>query len=207
MKQQESLKDIVYHAVLNGILSGEYKPNQIINEQELVHKFGYSKTPIREALVALCNEGILRSFPRFGYQIISLSKEDISDILSYRLVLESGYLRKSLPKIDSAGLSALQQIDDVCHKSTDSFWEHWDANTIFHMKLLSFSENNYACAELARSMNILKRAYAQFYWDTWNQTIAITDIAHHQKILHAIDAKDTEAALRYLADDLNDFCF
>ena len=56
MKQQESLKDIVYQAVLNGIFTDEYKPNQIINEQELVQKFGCSKTPVREALVALCND-------------------------------------------------------------------------------------------------------------------------------------------------------
>ena len=66
-KQQESLKNMVYQAILNGIFTDEYKPNQIINEQELVQKFGCSKTPIREALVTLCNEGILRSFPRFGY--------------------------------------------------------------------------------------------------------------------------------------------
>ena len=56
-KQQESLKNMVYQAILNGIFTDEYKPNQIINEQELVQKFGCSKTPIREALVTLCNRG------------------------------------------------------------------------------------------------------------------------------------------------------
>ena len=43
-KQQESLKNMVYQAILNGIFTDEYKPNQIINEQELVQKFGCSKT-------------------------------------------------------------------------------------------------------------------------------------------------------------------
>ena len=75
-KQQESLKNMVYQAILNGIFTDEYKPNQIINEQELVQKFGCSKTPIREALVTLCNEGILHSFPRFGYQIFTGKKEE-----------------------------------------------------------------------------------------------------------------------------------
>ena len=37
-KQQESLKNMVYQAILNGIFTDEYKPNQIINEQELVQK-------------------------------------------------------------------------------------------------------------------------------------------------------------------------
>ena len=41
-KQQESLENMVYQAILNGIFTDEYKPNQIINEQELVQKFGCS---------------------------------------------------------------------------------------------------------------------------------------------------------------------
>ena len=82
-KQQESLKNMVYQAILNGIFTDEYKPNQIINEQELVQKFGCSKTPIREALVTLCNEGILRSFPRFGYQVVSVSREEAQNILDF----------------------------------------------------------------------------------------------------------------------------
>ena len=84
-KQQESLKNMVYQAILNGIFTDEYKPNQIINEQELVQKFGCSKTPIREALVTLCNEGILRSFPRFGYQVVSVSREEAQNILDSAL--------------------------------------------------------------------------------------------------------------------------
>ena len=84
-KQQESLKNMVYQAILNGIFTDEYKPNQIINEQELVQKFGCSKTPIREALVTLCNEGILHSFPRFGYQVVSVSREEAQNILDSAL--------------------------------------------------------------------------------------------------------------------------
>ena len=87
--------------------SEEYKPNQIINEQELVQKFGCSKTPIREALVTLCNEGILRSFPRFGYQVVSVSREEAQNILDFRLVLEGGYLRQSIGNITEENLAEL----------------------------------------------------------------------------------------------------
>ena len=97
-KQQESLKNMVYQAILNGIFTDEYKPNQIINEQELVQKFGCSKTPIREALVTLCNEGILRSFPRFGYQVVSVSREEAQNILDFRLVLEGVSRSETSPK-------------------------------------------------------------------------------------------------------------
>ena len=121
-KQQESLKNMVYQAILNGIFTDEYKPNQIINEQELVQKFGCSKTPIREALVTLCNEGILRSFPRFGYQVVSVSREEAQNILDFRLVLEGGYLRQSIGHITEENLAELAEIDERCKQSTDSVW-------------------------------------------------------------------------------------
>lgn len=206
MKRHESLKDIVYQSVLNGIFTDEFKPNQIINEQELVQKFGYSKTPIREALVALCNEGVLRSFPRFGYQVVSLTREDVTNILNYRLVLEGGYLRQCFDHLTEAHLEELQKTDERCKEETDSIWDHWEANTNFHLKLLSFSGNTYACQELERSMNILKRAYAQFYWQTWNTTNAAFDIAHHTDIIESIRQKDLEKTMRYLEEDLGDFC-
>ena len=74
-KEKQSLKSIVYQETLDGIIRGEYKAGQIINEQELVQKFGYSKSPIREALIALCNDEILRSIPRYGYEIIRFTNE------------------------------------------------------------------------------------------------------------------------------------
>ena len=205
-KQQESLKNMVYQAILNGIFTDEYKHNQIINEQELVQKFGCSKTPIREALVTLCNEGILHSFPRFGYQVVSVSREEAQNILDFRLVLEGGYLRQSIGHITEENLAELAEIDERCIQSTDSVWDHWEANTAFHLKLISFSGNAYAYQELERTMNVLKRAYAQFYWQTWSNVNPALDIAHHTDIMQNIREKDLEKTLNYLKEDLADFC-
>ena len=188
-KQQESLKNMVYQAILNGIFTDEYKPNQIINEQELVQKFGCSKTPIREALVTLCNEGILRSFPRFGYQVVSVSREEAQNILDFRLVLEGGYLRQSIGNITEENLAELAEIDERCKQSTDSVWDH-----------------AYAYQELERTMNVLKRAYAQFYWQTWSNVNPALDIAHHNDIMQSIREKDLEKTQNYLKEDLADFC-
>ena len=92
MKQAESLKTIVYNAVLKGIIQDEYKPGEILNEKQLVEKYEVSKSPVREALLSLCNEGVLRNIPRYGYEVVRLTKEDISNILRFRLILESGCL-------------------------------------------------------------------------------------------------------------------
>lgn len=206
MKQQESLKDTIYQSILNGIFTDEYKAGQIINEQELVKKYGCSKTPIREALVALCNDGILQSFPRFGYQVVSLTMEDISHILNFRYILESSCLTQCFDTITDAQLLLLEKADVDCKKENTSLWDHWDANTNFHITLISFAENPYITSELTRSMTILKRAYAQFYWQRWQHRSASMDIKHHSTLIQAIREKNLSAALYDLKKDLDDFC-
>lgn len=93
-KVRNSLKNIVYQETLDGIIRGEYKANQVINEQELVEKFGFSKSPVREALVSLCNEGVLRNIPRYGYEVVRLTRQDVDEMLAFRYILESGMLKK-----------------------------------------------------------------------------------------------------------------
>ena len=119
-KQQESLKNMVYQAILNGIFTDEYKPNQIINEQELVQKFGCSKTPIREALVTLCNEGILRSFPRFGYQVVSVSREDRISWISVSFLKADTFVSRSETSPKKTWRSSLKSTRDASRAPTAS---------------------------------------------------------------------------------------
>lgn len=205
MKKEMNLKSIIYQSILEGIFSDEYKPNQILNEKELVEKYGCSKSPVRDALITLCNEGILRSIPRYGYEVIRLTKETVEQVLQYRFILESGYLRLSYKNITKEQIEQLRQVDLLCNQHEDSIFEHWDKNQEFHLKMISLSGNNYAVQELKRSMDLLKRAYAQFYWDKWDNTIVPSDIKCHKDIIECLEKKDIEQAIVHLATDLDDF--
>ena len=205
-KSKDSLKNQIYNAILDSIFSGEFKPGQILNEKELVEKFGCSKAPVREALIALCSDNVLRSFPRYGYEIIRLTSEEIEDIQNYRLILETGSLKNCCQNLTRLQLNELRQIADRCLAPETTVWEHWEANTDFHLTLLSFAHNRYACEQLARSMAILKRAYAQFYWHTWNQSVPSVDVQHHYPIIESLEKKDTNQAIKLLEEDLRDFC-
>lgn len=205
MKQKTSLKTIVYNSVLDGIFKDEYKPNQIINEQELVTKFGFSKSPVREALIALCSDGVLKNIPRFGYEVVRLTRQDVEQILDYRFILEGGYLSTCYASITEEQLEHLDYLNTLCNEATDDVWKHWESNVNFHLGLLACANNQYACEQLERSMNILKRAYAQFYWEKWNVVTQPTDVLHHVDILNSIRSGDISNALAYLKEDLSDF--
>ena len=114
MKGKDSLKDAIYNAILESIISQEYRPNQVLNEKTLVEKYGCSKSPVREALVSLCNDNVLRNIPRYGYEVVRLTVEDIQEMLQFRLVLEGGLLSANCEKFGAAQLDCLEQIDQAC---------------------------------------------------------------------------------------------
>ena len=204
MANDRSLKDNIYDRILEGILNYEYKPNQILTEKELVAKYGCSKSPVREALISLCNDGVLRNIPRCGYEVIRLTMEDVDQIQDFRRVLECGMLRSCYKKITPRQLERLQDLNLRCSASKDIF-QHWENITAFHLQLMIYSQNQYAYLQLQKAMATLRRAYAQFYWDRWDATSPPMDTKCHGKILEHLATGDIDRAIQALDDDLNDF--
>ena len=87
---EKSLKDQVYESILEDIFQGNVSPGDILNEKALLEKYHCSKSPVREALMALCADGILKNIPRYGYEVVRLSKEDIYDNAGFPLCLGAG---------------------------------------------------------------------------------------------------------------------
>ena len=204
MNNPVSLKDSIYKAILQDILSYEYKPNDILNEKALVEKYGCSKSPVREALLELCADNVLRSIPRYGYEVIRVTRDDVRDMLQYRYILERGLLLEHFRSFSDTQIDRLADLDEKCSKAED-IWEHWAYNTEFHMKMIFFCGNSYAAESLRRCMDRLKRAYAQFYWDDPDGAHFSMDTRNHEAILRAIREKDQEALVNALAEDMNDF--
>ena len=70
---KKSIKEQVEERLFEDIVCGVYPPGTVLNEGTLTKKFGVSKSPVREALVTLCRDGVLMNIPRCGYQVVPLS--------------------------------------------------------------------------------------------------------------------------------------
>ena len=103
----QSIKELVNEGILNDIILGVYPANSILNERTLVEKYGGSKTSVREALVQLCSEGILKNIPRFGYQLPVITPSELSAISEYRIILETGALKKTMKIITQEQIDRL----------------------------------------------------------------------------------------------------
>lgn len=205
MKQETSLKKTVYNAVLADIIALEYYPGEIINEKALIEKYNCSKSPVREALLALCADNVLRNIPRYGYEVVRLTMEDIHEMIQFRYILESGILRMGIENFTPQQLERLEELDNLCAENAGDIMQHWELNTQFHRKLIGYCGNSFAVEELDRCMNRLKRAYAQCRWRKEDSPLDPIDTRYHSQLIDAIRRKNTSDMLRALRDDLNDF--
>ena len=84
-----SLRDQVVEQVREAIIEGRLKPGDHIVKEDLTDIMGVSRTPIREALLLLEQEGLVISYPNRGFFVRIFSVEDVTHIFSMRTMLEN----------------------------------------------------------------------------------------------------------------------
>ncbi len=82
------LRDVVFNTLRNAILRGELKPGERLMEMHLANKLGVSRTPIREAIRMLEQEGLAVTIPRKGAQVAGMTEKDLQDVLEIRDALD-----------------------------------------------------------------------------------------------------------------------
>ena len=205
-ERKESLKSTIYGKIYDGIIKGEFKAGDILTENELTALYGCSKTPIREALVELCSQHIMKNIPRYGYEVVRLSAFDIKIILDYRLILEGGNLDLVVKSLNPDKIAKLKELDSICQENRKDMWSHWESNVNFHLYLMELGQNPYSFNQLKIAMNILKRGYAQFYWDKWRSDFTPSDLWYHSFLIEALEESgDAREVKKALALDLKDF--
>lgn len=82
------LRDVVFNTLRDSILKGELEPGERLMEIHLANKLGVSRTPIREAIRMLEQEGLAVTIPRKGAQVAKMTEKDLQDVLEIRDALD-----------------------------------------------------------------------------------------------------------------------
>lgn len=107
---QPSLAQMVSGQIRDAIMTGALRLGENISEDRLVTQFGVSRSPIRDAMAMLSNEGLVVVRPKRGSFVFETSLEDISQICDYRQLLEGQAVRAALKFDAEAYLNAMQSI-------------------------------------------------------------------------------------------------
>ena len=85
MDEYLPLRDVVYKTLRKAILHGDLKPGERLMEIALSEKMGVSRTPIREAMRKLEQEGLVIMEPRKGAQVANITEKNLNDVLEVRI--------------------------------------------------------------------------------------------------------------------------
>jgi DNA-binding GntR family transcriptional regulator len=99
-----------YRLVRRKILSGDYPPSLRITEQEIADASGVSRTPVREALQRLQNEGFVRVAANQGAVVVDWSDDDTNDVFELRALLEPYGAARAATRISGEGIEKLRAL-------------------------------------------------------------------------------------------------
>ncbi len=184
----QNLTSLAYQSIKRGILEGTLSDSRF-TEESLSLSLGISKSPIREALNTLHNEGLIRIEPRRGAYLREFSAKEVQDLYGVREALE-GYAVLAA-KVTPELLSALEESIEktVKYLECDDKLRHIEEDARFHGLLAGAAEN----AELSRVLETVQNQIWLFRTQTYGLSSSTAPEAH-RSILKALRAGDNQAA-------------
>ena len=135
-----SLKLQAYQYLKAKILSCEYRPNEFLNEQKLCAEMGnISRTPMRDALGRLEQEGLITILPKKGLMVSGITEEDVHSMFEMRLLVEPYALRTYGSALPMEKLEQFREL--MLHP--DRIEDFCESDDIFHELLMSTLPNKY----------------------------------------------------------------
>jgi DNA-binding GntR family transcriptional regulator len=188
-----NLAEEVANLVRDMILDGRLPAGERINEVRLAAQIGVSRTPLREALSRLVNEGALNDIPRRGFFVRPLTVDEFCQIYPVRAILDPAALRLAgiPPRATIARLRAINRELAACTSRSEAV----RIDDQFHLELLDHSPNQ-----------VLLDLIRQFMWRTRRYELGLMQrfegvsgaVQAHERIIASLETGDLECAAREL---------
>ena len=171
-------------------------------ELQLSAKLGVSRTPIREAIRMLEQEGLAVTIPRKGAEVAKMTEKDMEDVLLIRCSLEDLAVRLSCDKISAAELQELRIAMEDFEKKTksDNVVEIAKADVTFHDILYKAADNPKLLLLLNNLREQMYRYRVEYLKD---KNIYGRLIEEHRQMYDAIMSKDKERVADYVEKHLH----
>lgn len=183
----------MYEDLRDEIVNGTYAPGEALRENALAERFGTSRTPVREALRRLEQDGLVERGAR-GMQVRAPKPEEILEIYEVRIVLETAAARAAAERRTEFDLARLGQLHEtMMNASADNPDELAEINRLFHEQVWAASHNATLVSMLQRlnAHLVQYRGTTLAYGNRWK-----TVLSEHDLMLSAIRDRDTAKAAR-----------
>ncbi len=110
IERPKSLTEIVLEQLRECIVSGDFELGSLLSERQLAEELGVSKTPVRESLVQLKNEGLVTILPQRGAYVFTLSAREVIEICEFRMAIEAAALNLAITRNRTALVGDISEI-------------------------------------------------------------------------------------------------
>jgi DNA-binding GntR family transcriptional regulator len=194
---RDNISDSVAIELRNMIVDGRLPAGERINEVHLSQQLGVSRTPLREALARLAQEGALRHVARIGYFVRPLTLEEFEQIYAIRPLLDPEALRLAgLPSHDR--MERLREINETIDRESDAD-RIIDLDDDWHLELIADCPNKVLIDLIRQFIQRTRRYEIALMREHRNVLVAI---ANHDTIMAALRRGDLEAACAALRTNL-----
>lgn len=187
------------------VLSGAFAAGAKLKIDELQAAYGFSSSPLREALSRLAQEGLVRADERRGFRVAPISSEDLGDITRMRLMLDIPALAESIREGDDqweaaivAAFHRLEKVESRLGEGPTVLDDEWsELHRAFHQALIG------ACpSERLRvwSASLFDQAERYRRFSARHRQMARRKSTEHRKIMEATLRRDAETACALLEE-------
>jgi DNA-binding GntR family transcriptional regulator len=201
----QTLTEQAFQRLRRDVINGIHAPQVKLKVDELQAAYGYSSSPLREALSRLSQEGLVQMDDRRGFRVMPISSDDLGDLTHMRLMVEVPALRAAIEVGDdgweAAVVAAAHRLERVEAQLGDGQLVLDDAwsqlHRDFHMGLLAGcpSKRQVAlCASLFDQAERYRRFSARY------RVASRAKNREHKRLLKAVLARDADTACALLAE-------
>lgn len=208
LDDEVSVNTFAYGTLKQWILTGRLRPGNKLIPQELADALSVSRTPIREALERLHQEGYAGHLPRRGYFVVEIAVADVRDLYQTREALELFALGLSLQKgVSRSEMQALRKLNAsyaaMFGDERGLTHERLEMDKTFHLRLAAQAGNQY----LVRSLDtIFEKLIFKRRVDGSGPLPSEAPYKDHESILDAFESLNVEQASVALTDHIRGGC-
>lgn len=195
--RRRGLADEVADRVRDAIFGGAYPPGAQLREVELSEALGVSRGPVREALLKLEREGLVRSEWHRGAIVTTLSDVDVAELDSLRSALEQLAVRLVVASASDADLAAIDEVVDRMDRARDEH-EMVRCDIDFHDAVYAASGHR-RLAEAWQAIRSQVHLFLLTRIGVNSEGYLASIPAEHRRLASALRARDGEKALELFA--------
>ena len=196
------LNEWAYNAIKTRIIEHQVKPGCQLKIDELSSELGISRTPIREALLRLKQDGLVLASSRVGFFVRGITKEDFKDIFELRRIIEAYAAEKIADYISDEEIRVLDDIHEHCkamvEQGDNKAFNQYEVK--LHNTILDRLNNKKIRSIMDSVGDILHRL--RIYALDSDENIK-QSLLEHEKIIQAIKDRDCERARQSMEEHID----